>query len=111
MLKEFQAGPLRYDAASDVAVLEISGAVDAGAGTTPRQVSGQLLLDTSGFLVGIDLGGDGPTVVMLGPHEKVDRTQPAQLTVTFDGSGQPAEVRVAKAKSALRGDEASPYTR
>jgi hypothetical protein len=106
MLNERPAHALVYDAASNVARLE-TGAKGGGRKT----LAGQLLLDQHGFLVGVDLGGEGlsRTVVMLGPHENVDRTRAARVVVTYDADGDPAEVEVTDARAAIRADEKNPY--
>lgn len=106
MFQDVRGVALSYDPAADIARLVVGGG-----GTTVRRVGGQLLLDAQGFLVGIDLGGEGfeRTVVMLGPHEKVDRTVPADVEVAYDAGGQPAEVRIAGARGAVRGGEKNPY--
>jgi hypothetical protein len=116
MLSERPARALRYDPATDEAHLEVGGGEDEGEvkespERSPRKVEGQLLLDAAGFLVGVDLGGEGLSraVVMLGPHENVARTEPAALLVHVDGSGGAAQVTIAGAKAALRGGEKNPY--
>jgi hypothetical protein len=105
MLNQHAARALRYDAATDEARIEVL----PGSGTSsgPRPIKGQLLLDSEGFLVGVDLGGEA--VVMLGPHEKVARTSRADVVVVSDPAGAPVEVRVKHAKSALRGGQKNPY--
>ncbi len=65
---------------------EIVIAFEGEAGTTgARRVS--LLLDASGHLVGVDLGGDAfaRTAVMLGPHEAVASQREANAVV---GAGE-----------------------
>jgi len=106
MLRDFPARALHYDPQTDEARVEIGD----GGGET-RTVAALLLLDAKGFLVGVDLGGEEleRAVVLLGPFESVDRTVPAQVSVTYGGSGEPAEVRVSGAKKATRAGEASPY--
>jgi hypothetical protein len=110
MLKQRAARALHYDPATDEARIEVSD-VHAPPKGGPRPTLGQLLLDSEGFLVGVDLGGEGllRTVVMLGPHEKVARTSPAKVLVVSDASDGPIEVRVKGAKGALRGGEKNPY--
>lgn len=106
MLNEHPARALVYDAASDVARLQIGAT-----GGSRKTLAGQLLLDRNGFLVGVDLGGEGlsRTVVMLGPHEKVERTHPAPLIVTYDAKGDPAEVEISHARAAIQAANKNPY--
>jgi hypothetical protein len=111
MLNDLGVRALSYDAATDEARLEVEEAGEpSGAEST---VEGQLLLDAAGFLVGVDLGGEGlaRAVAMLGPHEKVDRTLPAKLAVRADASGRRALIVIRGAKAAIRGAEKSPYAR
>lgn len=53
-------------------------------GDAPKVGTPQLLLDASGKLVGVDLGGAGfdRVAVMIGPHESVAQTRAARVTVT-----------------------------
>jgi hypothetical protein len=106
MLRDFPARALHYDAAADEARVEIG---DGGA--VALSVAALLLLDAKGFLVGVDLGGEGleRAVVLLGPYESVDRTVEAEVRVLYGPGGEPAEVRVPRAKQAVRAGEASPY--
>jgi hypothetical protein len=106
MLNERRARALIYDAASDVARLQVGAAVGGR-----KSVDAQLLLDAQGFLVGIDLESHelSRTVVMLGPHEKVDRTLLASVIVTHDAEGQPAEVELRDARRVIRAAEKNPY--
>jgi hypothetical protein len=106
MLRDYRARSLTYDAATDVARLEVEGVAPGG---PTRSISALLLLDSKGFLVGVDLGGDDleRAVVLLGPYEAVARTVAAEVTVAYGDSGEPAEVRVRDAKGAVRG---GPYT-
>jgi hypothetical protein len=106
MLNERPAHAFVYDAASNVARLEV-GAAEG----TRKTIDAQLLLDAHGFLVGVDLPEGSRTVVMLGPHEKVDRTLSARVSVTYDASGQPARVEVGDARKAIRASEKNPYAR
>src|ERR1700722_16728276 len=113
MLNDRHARLLRYDPATDEARIEVSDAGSGpalGAGKT-RTIEGQLLLDAQGYLVGVDLGGEGlaRAVVMLGPHEKVEETKPVTIVVHADASGGAAELVTAGAKAALRGGEKNPY--
>jgi hypothetical protein len=110
MLNERAAQALHYDSPRDEARIDVSDEEPRPAGKA-RSLLGQLLLDAQGFLVGVDLGGEGVarTVVMLGPHEKVARTSPVELLVEPNSSGRPVVVRVGGAKGALRGGEKNPY--
>ena len=53
-------------------------------GDTPKVGDAQVLLDASGKLVGIDLGGSGfdRVAIMIGAHESVARAEPARVTVS-----------------------------
>ncbi len=105
MLRETRAKSASYDSRNDTFVL--SAEDDCGhAGTRDAQ----LLLDSKGFLVGIDLdgvlgrgAGSERLVVMLGPHEAVDKTTKARVEVAG------ASVTVLNAKKNARGDEKNPY--
>jgi hypothetical protein len=110
MLNESRAHALRYDEATDEARIDVADAGGAPAGS-PRTISGQLLLDANGFLVGVDLGGEGlaRAVVMLGRHEDVASAEPAGLVVRGDASGATVEVRIKGAKAAIRAGEKNPY--
>jgi hypothetical protein len=110
MLTETRATAIRYDCSADAV------AVHAGTAKEPERsatLDATLLLDGSGFLVGIDLGGPGlnRTVVMLGQHEDVASTKGAKVTVTRGADGEIARVTIARARSAVRGAERNPYVR
>ncbi len=108
MLSEKRAASLIYDAVIDVTRV----LVDQPPGTVrTRTVAADLLLDDAGFLVGVDVEPDAPTrtVVMIGPHERVARTQGARVAVCTDASGGVFEVRIARAKETVRGDKKNPY--
>jgi len=64
-----------------------------GIGATP-----QLLLDASGKLVGIDLGGAGfdRVAIMIGAHETVARAEPARVTLSGN------VVRIANGRAFVR---------
>jgi hypothetical protein len=108
MLNQRPAHAFVYDKASNVARLEIGAP-----GETRKTMEAQLLLDREGFLVGVDLEGTEVTrtVVMLGPHEKVDRTLSARVAVAYDANGQPAHVEVGDARTTIRASEKNPYVR
>ena len=106
MLRDFRARSFSYDPRSDEARIEVGPA-----GGQVRTIRGLLLLDARGFLVGVDLGGEAldRAVVLLGPYESVDRTVEAEVSVAYGASGEPVEVRVRRAKAAVRGGEPNPY--
>ncbi len=96
MIREIRAEGLTYDASTDTARVKAPGA----------EGTGRLgLFDARGFLVGVDLRNDElrGTVVMLGPHEAVEDTR--EISARVDGDG----VVIEKARSAVRGDQKSPY--
>ena len=64
--------------------IEGNDAVIAFDGDTPKVGDAQVLLDASGKLVGIDLGGGGfdRVAIMIGAHESVARAEPARVTVS-----------------------------
>jgi hypothetical protein len=81
--------------------IEGDDAVIAFEGDTADHVSvgdAQLLLDASGKLVGVDLGGGGfdRVAIMLGAHESVTQTRAARVTVTGN------VVRIANARGLVR---------
>jgi hypothetical protein len=100
MLRETHAKSASYDARNDTLVLS---AEDECGRSGNRDA--QLLLDAKGFLVGVDLegGGLGRLLVMLGPHEAVEKQ--VKATVQVDGSS----VTVLGAKKSVRGHEKNPY--
>lgn len=100
MLRETQAKSASYDARNDTLVLRAED--DCGESGNRHA---QLLLDSKGYLVGVDLegGGAGRLVVMLGPHEAVE----SQVKATVQVSG--TSVTVLSAKKSARGDERNPY--
>jgi hypothetical protein len=53
-------------------------------GEMPKTGAIQVLLDSAGKLVGVDLGGSGfdRVAIMIGEHESVARTEPARVTLT-----------------------------
>jgi hypothetical protein len=98
-LNEKSASGFAYDAGADRATVLVQGA-----GSPRTGVAASLLLDESGYLVGVDVDPDGArVVVMLGAHENVSRTVSAKVDV--DGRG----VVIGKAASAVRGKEKNPY--
>ena len=108
MLNERQGASLYYDVVTDVARVLVT----APPGTVrTRTVAAELLLDAEGFLVGIDVEPDAPTraIVMVGPHERVERKVSARVGVCSGASGEVFEVRIGGARAAIRGDEKGPY--
>ena len=107
MVREERAVATSYDGASDTSRL----VCETGEISQRLQANVDLLLDASGFLVGIDLGGEGfeRLVIMLGPHEKVasQRSSPAEIVRGKDG--QVLYVAFTNARSAARGHEKNPY--
>jgi hypothetical protein len=108
VLNERRAQGVLYDSVVDVnRVL-----VDQPPGTIrTRTVAADLLLDAQGFLVGVDVepGAPARSVVMIGPHERVDRKLSVRVGVCTDASGGVFEIRVANARAAIRGDVKNPY--
>lgn len=104
MLPERRATGLAFDATTDTLRIDVEG---GGGAASERDA--QLLLDARGFLVGVDVEGPpgpgGRVVVMLGPHEAVDRTVPARVAVHGNGD----RVIVRDARRAARGHERNPY--
>jgi GAF domain-containing protein len=106
MLNERSLRAWVYDSASDIARLEVGAA-----GVARKTADARLLLDRQGFLVGVDLGGAAVsrTLVMLGPHEAVERTVGARVVAIYDVKGELAGVDVHDARKAIRGTEKNPY--
>jgi hypothetical protein len=112
MLEDRQATAMTYDTAKDVARVTFEHSREhARSGTFPAAARAQLLLDAQGFLVGVDLGEDRGQhiVVMLGPHEKVERTVPASIVVTRAAGANAYELVIEKAKALVRAAEKNPY--
>src|SRR5690242_5706367 len=106
MLEERRAQGFSYAAEADVATVRVGDAP----GTSSRTAGAQLLLDRAGFLVGVDCrneAGRGP-IVMLGPHEAVERTLDARVEVGEAG-GEVVSVTIPRARAAVRGHEKNPY--
>jgi hypothetical protein len=100
MLNERRAR-LAYEAAGDVARIEVEGAAEARGGAAEAMAS--LLLDAKGALVGVDLGGEGLSrmVVMVGAHEDVASTRETIVGLVRDTRGEPREIRVANARATI----------
>jgi hypothetical protein len=114
MIREERAQRVVYDNRTDVARIVVqAGAGGGDASRALEQMPVDLLLDATGHLVGIDLGGEGfkRKVVMLGPHESVASTRPARIAIAHV-AGQPdevAEIVVDGARAAIRAHEKNPY--
>ena len=78
--------------------IEGNDAVIAFDGDTPKVGDAQVLLDASGKLVGIDLGGGGfdRVAIMIGAHESVARAEPCRVTISGN------VVRVANGRAFVR---------
>lgn len=78
--------------------IEGNDAVITFEGETPKVGAAQLLLDASGKLVGVDLGGAGfdRVAIMIGAHESVARTEPARVTLAGN------VVRIANGRALVR---------
>jgi hypothetical protein len=87
---------LHVDPGAGIARLVVEGAGPASGAGAKTKVS--LLLDAKGGLVGVDLGGEGLSrmVVMVGKHEDVATTRDATAEVFRAAGGEPLEVRIAK---------------
>jgi len=96
MLDEKRATSVRYDAATDVATIEL----ESGSARATEEAEVTLLLAADGLLVGVDLGGEGPgrVVVMIGRHEDVTRTRPARAQLGRTSRGGLARVVVPQAR-------------
>jgi len=77
---------------------EGNDAVIAFEGETPKVGEAQVLLDASGKLVGVDLGGAGfdRVAIMIGAHESVARSEPARVTLSGN------VVRIANGRALVR---------
>jgi hypothetical protein len=108
VLNESRATGAIYDPVTDVTHVFVS----KPPGTVrTHTVSADLLVDTEGFLVGLDIEPEASTrsIVMLGAHEKVARKIAARVGVCKGGGSEVFEVRIAGARAAIRGHEKSPY--
>jgi hypothetical protein len=105
MLDEHEAISVAFNAATDV--LSVRFAYDDARVAGTRDA--MLLLDAAGYLVGVDLGDARGvrSIVMLGPHEKVERTIDAKISVT--ASNDVYTARIEGASDAVRANEKNPY--
>ncbi|MEO8876379.1 MAG: hypothetical protein ABI461_12390 [Polyangiaceae bacterium] len=115
MLREERAKGLSYDSTADLLVVT-TGSDGAGSGSDkpfghPKSVPLQLLLDAAGHLVGIDLGGEGMSrlVVMLGAHENVADTRNVVGMVHLGDDGLPSAIVISNARRVARAAEKNPY--
>jgi hypothetical protein len=78
--------------------IEGNDAVITFEGETPKVGDVQLLLDASGKLVGVDLGGAGfeRVAIMIGAHESVARSEPGRVTLAGN------VVRIANGRALVR---------
>src|SRR5688500_2683724 len=110
MLNERQATAFHYDAQNDLARLVVE---TVRGEVRTESTAGTLLLDRSGFVVGVDVGeGMRRLVVMLGPHEAVTKTVPCAIVLVTDTSSRAeniAEVCVVRAREHCEVTRANPY--
>jgi hypothetical protein len=108
VLKELGATGVFYDPPTDVSRVLV--AQPPGTVRT-HTVAANLLLDAQGFLVGVDVEPEAATrtIVMVGPHERVARTVATRVGVCTGSTGEVFEVRIARARVAIQGDQKSPY--
>jgi len=111
MLDERRALSFGYDAKTDIAKVTFEHSrFHAESKTLPSAMKGTLLIDTEGFLVGVDLGDrGGRAVVMLGAHEDVARTVESSIAVTRVGNADGYEVQIPNARAQVRAGEKNPY--
>jgi hypothetical protein len=102
MLNERPATGFFYTPDADLATVSVESG-DLGTG----EISARLLIDSKGFLVGIDCrdkAGRG-VIVMLGPHEAVAETRDARVTLGTGG------IEIGDARKSVRAGERNPYMR
>ena len=99
MFADHEAYSTGYDSRADAFTVQCAPLARSGS------VSADLLLDARGHLVGIDCGGDGfdRLVIMLGPHEAVQRKTSARVELGAD------RVVVRGARALLPVAEKNPY--
>ena len=110
VLNERTATAMIYDSVTDVARVFV---VEAPGTVRTRTTGASLLIDSAGFLVGIDIDplSPGRVVVMLGPHEAVARAVDARVSVSTDASATVYDVRIMGARDTIRAREPNPYLR
>lgn len=103
MLPEQRATSYAHDPATSTVVVVTEKARPTLNGDHPAR----LLLDDANHLVGIDLVPDAPErlIVMLGPHEKVARTEEVRVHVEAGGG----TVRIHGTAAKLVAPGANPY--
>lgn len=103
MLPEQQATSYAHDPATSTVVIISDATRPALHGDLPAR----LLLDAANHLVGVDVAPNSPerVVVMLGPHEKVERTEDVHVHV--EGGGGTVRLTGQAAKLVALG--ANPY--
>ncbi len=110
MIREEQAQGVMYDTKNDRARIVVR-AGQSGPDKEVRDVD--LLLDAKGYLVGVDLGGEGfkRKVLMLGPHESVASARPARVTITYVAAqaDEIADLTLEDGRAAIRAHEKNPY--
>jgi hypothetical protein len=119
MIVDVSPTRFEYDAASDTATLSFSMTLPPSSmpPRTPqtRNVPAQLLLDGSGFLVGVDLGDayEGRRVVaLLGRHEDVASTKDSTVSLREERARDPdglLSIKVPSARAAIRAHEKNPH--
>ena len=107
MVREERAVATSYDGASDTFRL----VCETGEIHQRFQANVDLLLDSGGYLVGIDLGGEGfeRLVIMLGRHENVASQRPSPAEIVRGKDGAVLYVAFSNARAAARGHEKNPY--
>jgi hypothetical protein len=100
MIREQRASGTAYDGAADV----FRVVCQTGEILAKETAKVDLLLDGSGHLVGIDLGGEGfqRLVIMLGAHEAVTSQQPAEVEIARDAKGEVLYVAIPKGKALVK---------
>jgi hypothetical protein len=111
VLREERATGLRYDSAADLLTVDLVADYADGAKSHPKSAHVVLLLDARGHLVGVDLGGDAATrlVVMLGKHEDVAETRAVTAMVHFGTANAPSAIAISNARRVARANEKNPY--
>lgn len=101
MLREEKVVRLTFDASSDSLLIEAAAALP---GALDGKTRATLLLDGSGFLVGVDVGEEPERrVLMAGRHEDVARTVESDVVV------RGTTLRLANATKQVHGDRKNPY--
>ena len=115
MLAEARATGYVYHASNDRLELKAGDSLGQGAHPSPAGGGGKsekanLLLDAKKKLVGVDLRGTSAGVVlMLGPHEDVDRQAEASVRVELAASGELHAVTIEAASTSIESPAQSAY--